>query len=90
MIHSQYCAYFIRVGSLLRGIDRNERHRDKLISAPKQRCKKKRNQRGCNILREYRIPSNNVRTPKMCYPKREGNVMPILFWDNKFLGCGHY
>ena len=33
----------------------------------------------------YRIPSNNVRTPKMCYPNREGNVMPILFWGNKFL-----
>ena len=24
---------------------------------------------------------------KKLYSKREGNVMPILFWDNNFLGC---
>ena len=22
----------------------------------------------------------------MCFPKREGNVMPILFWDNNVFG----
>ena len=38
----------------------------------------------------YRNRRNKSRTPKICYPKREGAVMPILFWDNKFLGCGFY
>ena len=38
----------------------------------------------------YRKIRNKSRTPKFCYPKREGAVMPILFWDNKFLGCGFY
>ena len=37
---------------------------------------------------KYRITSINSHAPKMCYPKREGYVMPILFWDNTFLGAG--
>ena len=38
----------------------------------------------------YRKIRNKSRIPKMCYPKREGPVMPLLFWDNKFLVCGFY
>ena len=37
----------------------------------------------------YRIPSNDIRTLKICYP-REGSVLPILLWYIKLLGCGYY
>ena len=41
-------------------------------------------------LNSYLLLRNKSRTPKICYPKREAAVMPILFWDDTFLGCGFY
>ena len=41
-------------------------------------------------LTKSRKVRNKRRTAKSCYPKREGAVMPILFWDNNFLGCVFY
>ena len=46
-----------------------------------------------NIFRNHRTHERlntslliHCSTQKNCYPKREGRVMPILFWDKSFLG----